>query len=972
VSDVRTDLGPLLKVFCFFPTSDLLPLTSEIAGGTPVESDVEERLEMVKDFVTESRELLDTAEPQIIELERTAASGSVDGEILNGVFRLFHSLKGTAAFLDLQNIISVTHEAETLLDIIRKKGADITPSHVDLLCRTSDFIRKVLDRVESHLDDEGFEAEAEFLINDFRNAIAPAPGEATLPEAGDAVSPIAGETALPDSQDRPEQVMGAPTHVPIYHDHSASAEGREQGSGDTSDASWETGSLEVGRQRGVAAATGQEAAAATELDESLNGMGLLLTPEMSRRFAEESLELCEETEMALLGLEKAVDDEIASQAFRAFHSIKGNAGFFGYGDIERLSHLAENVLDGIRERMLPCDDATMSALLCALDAIRNKLIVVTGGANPEIPNFQQLCDILQKIVEFPEGEDEHIVQPRPGDTHPVDGSGARLEYLAEPPEPEREAEPGEESTAASLLTPPAHAVAGLPEAGPGQESTAASQPPQAPSESRTSNTIEIGGIGEANPNKSLTSSIEPRTSDMPELGHPSGPQEMEPEHTAVQAPVPEGAETGGIGTAPALIERRANKNRTATAIAGTRLEPRTSTMPPGSMQQVIRVDIDKLDKLLDLVGELVIAEAMVTNDPKAGVLQHDRTGKAFLQLDKISREIQEVAMSMRMIPLSGVFRRMLRLVRDLANKANKQVELEIIGEETEVDKTIIEQISDPLVHLIRNAVDHGIESAAVRRQVGKPETGKVTLAAKHSAGEVWITVEDDGGGLDREKIFRKGLEKGLVREEDRDLKDEHIWRLIFEPGFSTAEKVSNISGRGVGMDVVKQNIEKLRGKIDIRSKPGVGTMFAIRIPLTLAIIEGMVVRVGANRYIIPISSIRESFRPRADQITCTPDRLEIVRIRGELLPIARLHQVYHVQPLYEDLTKGILIYVDSNDSKCCLFVDELIGQQQIVIKGLPAYLKRIRGISGCAIMGDGEVGMILDIADLVSSLERIA
>ncbi len=216
------------------------------------------------------------------------------------------------------------------------------------------------------------------------------------------------------------------------------------------------------------------------------------------------------------------------------------------------------------------------------------------------------------------------------------------------------------------------------------------------------------------------------------------------------------------------------------------------------------------------------------------------------------------------------------------------------------------------------------------------------------------------------------MEKGLIRDEDRDLKDEDVWRLIFEPGFSTAEKISNISGRGVGMDVVRQNIEKLRGKIDIRSKPGAGTMFAIRIPLTLAIIEGMVIMVGSNRYIIPISSIKESFRPMSDQITCTPDKLEIVRIRGELLPVARLHEVYRVKPIHQDLTKGILIYVDSNDSKCCLFVDELIGQQQIVIKGLPSYLSRVKGISGCAIMGDGEVGMILDIADLVSSIERAA
>ena len=248
------------------------------------------------------------------------------------------------------------------------------------------------------------------------------------------------------------------------------------------------------------------------------------------------------------------------------------------------------------------------------------------------------------------------------------------------------------------------------------------------------------------------------------------------------------------------------------------LLPAAPGSPLRGLPRVIRVDIDKLDKMLDLVGELVIAESMVANNQDLDMLKNDRFGKAVLQLDKISREIQEVAMSMRMIPLAGVFRKMVRLVRDLAQKANKQVDLEIIGEDTEVDKTIIEQISDPLVHLIRNAVDHGLETPAERLAVGKPEVGRVTIEAKHSAGEVWITVEDDGKGLNRDKIFQKGVEKGLVRSEDREMKDDDVWRLIFEPGFSTAEQVSSISGRGVGMDVVKRNIEKLRGKVDVRSK----------------------------------------------------------------------------------------------------------------------------------------------------------
>jgi two-component system chemotaxis sensor kinase CheA len=387
-----------------------------------------------------------------------------------------------------------------------------------------------------------------------------------------------------------------------------------------------------------------------------------------------------------------------------------------------------------------------------------------------------------------------------------------------------------------------------------------------------------------------------------------------------------------------------------------------------AQQQVIRVDIEKLDKLLDLVGELVIAEAMVANDQDIRGLNLDRFEKSVLRLDKITREIQEVAMSMRMIPLAGTFRKMMRLVRDLANKADKKVELHVIGEETEVDKTIIEQISDPLVHLIRNAVDHGLESPEERRLTGKPETGRITVEAKHSAGEVWIIVEDDGRGLNRERILSKGVERGLVKGEDRELKDEEVWQLVFEPGFSTSEQVSSISGRGVGMDVVKRNIEKLRGRVDVRSKEGAGSVFAIRIPLTLAIIEGLVVRVGMNRYTIPISSVKESFQPRAEQITSMPDGQEVVKIRGDLLPVIRLHELYRAPQAFGRLTDGILIVVESNQEKYCLFVDELVGQQQIVIKGLSTYFGRVRGVSGCAILGDGDISMILDIDDLIGSV----
>jgi two-component system chemotaxis sensor kinase CheA len=322
-----------------------------------------------------------------------------------------------------------------------------------------------------------------------------------------------------------------------------------------------------------------------------------------------------------------------------------------------------------------------------------------------------------------------------------------------------------------------------------------------------------------------------------------------------------------------------------------------------------------------------------------------------------------------MIPLSGTFQKITRLVRDLSVKANKKVDIEIIGDETEVDKTVIEQISDPLVHLIRNSVDHGIESPEERTKKGKTETGKITIEAKHSVGEVWITVTDDGEGLNKEKILNKAIEKGLIAKSSPNLTDDEVWQLIFEPGFSTAEQISNISGRGVGLDVVKRNVEKLGGRVEVYSKSGIETSFVIRIPLTMAIIDGMILKVGNSKYITPIISVKESLRPKPEQITVTPDGLEIVHIREELVPVIRLHELYKIKTDNIKLHEGILVVVESNGKKCCLFGDELLGNQQIVVKALPNYIGHVRSISGCTIMSDGEISMILDIGDLIKSVE---
>lgn len=732
----------------------------------------DDRREMISEFVTESRELLDEIEPQIIVLEQVvAAAGKIDGELLNGIFRLFHTLKGSASFLNLRAIITVTHEAETLLDHFRKGGVLVTSRHVDLLCRAADFIRKVLEQVEREEHDRGFEEAACRIVEEMKRTIAPVPPERLLPE------------------------------------------GADEKNGNAPDA-------------------------------------LEITPDLIERFVEEAHDLCEEAESAVLVMEQTPDSGPARRVLRAVHSLKGNAAFLGYYGIEGVSHLAETVLDGIISGGKESDGVVTTVLLTLIDCLRGGIRRIEEGLAPEIPDLQQVINFVHQTLDLPGGggcpvttvergeTGEQVAREDPGKSGIIHGNSARQERK------------------------------------------------------------EMAPTGDPEPDQGC--------------------------------------------------------------LYGIRAQARN---------QYIRVDTGKLDQLLDLVGELVIAEAMVASRwQNAGAQDH--MGKAIRHLDKITREVQEIALSLRMVPLATTFRKMVRLVRDLARSEKKQVKLEIRGAETEVDKTVIELISDPLVHLIRNAVDHGIETPAERRAAGKPEVGQVLIEARHSAGEVWIVVQDDGRGLDREKILQKGVEKGIITgDEGKLLKDEEIRQLIFTPGFSTAEAISDISGRGVGMDVVRDNVEKMHGRVEVRSRPGWGTAFVIRIPLTLAIIEGMIIKVGQSRYTIPISSIKESFKPQPSMITRTPDGLEVVLLRGELLPVLRLHELYKVRSGCRELTEGILIAVQDNDQRFCLFVDELLGQQQIVIKGLPDYLKHVHGISGCAILSDGDVSLILDIAGLLESLQ---
>ena len=386
----------------------------------------------------------------------------------------------------------------------------------------------------------------------------------------------------------------------------------------------------------------------------------------------------------------------------------------------------------------------------------------------------------------------------------------------------------------------------------------------------------------------------------------------------------------------------------------------TDRREPGSETRAVKVDTAKLDALVDMAGEMVIAQSLVRHHPELAALRSPAVLRSLAQLARTTGDLQKTAMSMRMVPVGGLFQRMSRLVRDLARKTNKQAEMDAIGGDTELDRNVVEELADPLMHMVRNAADHGLEPAEERRAAGKDPTGRIRLRASHQAGHIVIEIADDGRGLIRENILAKARRTGLVEDGDK-LSDSEVFNFIFQPGFSTAAKITDVSGRGVGMDVVKKQIQKLRGRVDIESVPGKGTSFFLRLPLTLAMIDGLVVGVGEERYIVPIFSVREMLRPTAEMVFTVENRQEMALVRDTLLPVVRLYKRFGVEPRSEQATESLLIVAEAAGKSFCLMVDELICKQEVVIKSLGESLRDIPGVAGGAILGDGRVGLILDL-----------
>ncbi len=775
-------------------------------------------LELIIGFTQEARDYLDEVEPALIEIsEASSDTGGADSELINGVFRLFHSMKGSAGFLQLNTVAQVTHEAETLLDKIRKGKAVLTLEITQLLCRTLDFFRVMLDSIEENGNDEGFDEEANAIKQELIAASEGSAGSVAAPKP--APKAATQDTTAAANNPEPEKAKSGK-------------------------------STRIIRRKVV------------EIPETVHHEPAMdIGPEMLTGFVQEGAEQLDAAEHSLLSIDGSDEKrEFLNEAFRNIHSFKGNCGFMGFGDLETISHRMETVLDLMRDGIIDPESGNTGVLLSMIDVLREVVngLSLDDATNGKVDSIEVYLELINEMI------------------------------------PEEEVE------------------------------------------------IEVSDAEETVVTKAAETTVDIT---------PSAPA-AEEEALSITAPVITSTEMPVADSEMLADKELADKKSTERARRAIR--------------QDIRVDLNKLDSLINLVGELVIAESMVTRNPAAEMIEEENYYRAVHQLRRICDDLQDVAMSVRMIPVSGTFRKMIRLVHDLSHKAQKKIKLNIIGEETEVDKTVIEQIADPLVHIVRNSCDHGIEVPDERLKTGKPDTGNVTIEARHEGGEVWIIITDDGRGLNKPKILAKAIERGLVKGDGSELSDEKIFKLVFEPGFSTADKITDISGRGVGMDVVKKNIEKLNGRIDVKSAEGVGSTFTLRIPLTLAIIDGMLVRVGNTKYTIPVLSIRETLKPELNMITFTPEGSEILSLRDSFIPIIRLHELFGTKADSQNLEDGILVIVEDSGVPIALFIDEIVGQQQTVIKGLSEYIGKARGCSGCTILGDGSVSLILDLGTLVT------
>ncbi|MDR0885958.1 MAG: chemotaxis protein CheA [Clostridiales Family XIII bacterium] len=897
---------------------------------------------MLELYLFEETTLLDSLDDILLKSE---SERSLSKENIHEIFRIMHTIKGSSAMMSFDLIADVAHKAEDVFAIIREHdiAEEFFQELMDLVLKASDFLKAEIGKIQEgdELDTENADLISE--LTSFQDKITKDLPEKETPDVG---RMIGGNFSRPPSkpkQPTPPENIPVPTNV-ISPQHENNTTEKTEPKFDLD--------------------FDEEAEAKSKINLKTN----LIHESFDKDIAEERTAALNQSGTAVPGRILGQEDP-REQIRNATQQADDATMVTNHASQTYILHIRFNEgskMENVRAFMLVDKLKEFGDVMDMLP----KDLESAGDAADAIMQHGFYCSFVSTLTE------EEVINLTKGTL-----SVESVEFATTMPNHYDETSiPQHVESVESVESEARH------------RDTTSNSKPKAPSEPQTDSQVEA-------PKKNIrvTSSVQkPSTQPVKPDNNVGGNGTLKinintmavPSDSPNQARAPRPiSQASGVGivktvtsagglqtaaTTPAQVSvtQIAQKQAPSTNTNQKRTSNTTSSTNKPTRQNLISVDLNKLDTLLDLVGEIVITESMVTENPDIKGLKLENFNKSARQLNKLTDELQDAVMSVRMVPVSATFQRMRRIVRDMGKSLGKDAELIMSGENTEVDKTILDALNDPLMHLVRNAMDHAIETFADRKAAGKSTSGHITLSAHNIGGDIIISVSDDGKGLDKDKILEKARNNKLLRKPDNEYTEKEIYNLLMMPGFSTKEAVTEFSGRGVGMDVVKSNIERIGGTVIIESEKGVGTNIMLKIPLTLAIISCMEVSLGKSTYSIPISNIRESFRAEASQIIIDPLGNELIMLRGIAYPIIRLHDFFGEKEARRKIEDGILILVDSGEKLACVLVDELINKFQVVVKPIPAYLKKFNvnrnAISGCTIMGNGEISLIIDVQELIS------
>lgn len=869
---------------------------------------------ILPDFIVESSELIEKLDQNFLELEENPSNL----EILNEIFRYAHTIKGSSSIFDFTQMSSLAHRMENVLDRMRKEELHTTGTIIDVMLQSLDILKQLLEDIKNDtLQDRDIATVIALL--DKINA-----GEDVATELENArdESPAKGaEDTAPATGAKQETVV----ETPAKNDDTSAAK--------DIDASAEQDAVDAALQ--------------SEMDEMMK--------EVLPEFINEASELLDQLDSDFVELEQRPEDlELLNGIFRAAHTIKGSSSMFGFGAISDLSHKMENVLDRLRKEELTVVPVMADVLLASVDKLKEMLDDVRNNGAVGEHDTTDLITQLKQYNDMKAGDAVEELTPA-AETPAAEVAS----FVAETEAPQKKTSIMQQIREQASLEKE------------GTEKSVKDTPE--PSDNVASKKPALK-IVEQKPAKKRGMTITETTSPKAKACT-SPPKSAGAEKDKKEVKKPKESQPSPVSDKPkkaapkGLVIQEVTKGRGGATATATATRTSTRTVDP-----TIRVNISRLDNLMNLAGELILGRnrlLQISKDMK-GKMQSDKETDQLTdlsaQIDLLTTDIQMAIMKTRMLSVQHIFSKFPRMIRDLSRKKRKKIDLVISGEETELDKSVLEDINDPLVHIIRNSIDHGIESPEEREAAGKPATGTVKISAYHEGNHIVIKIEDDGKGMDVQKIASKAVEKGVIKQDDADIMSKReLLNLIFAPGFSTAEQVSDISGRGVGMDVVRTNIEKMKGTIDLATEVGKGTIIHIKIPLTLAIIQALLVRVADEIYAIPVLSITEIVRLNKDEVDTVYGQ-EVIRLREDVFPIVRLTKLFEFEE--QNDSNDFIIMVSLAEQKFGLVVNSLIGEQEVVVKPLGNYLGKSRGLAGASIMGDGRVCLILDIGSLAELINE--